>query len=247
MPELAADLVRLQVNVIVTDGGDAVTRVAATATRTIPIVFGTSSDPVASGFVTSLARPGANITGLLLSYVDLAGKRLQFLKEMVPAVSRVAVLWDPSTGDPQFRAAAAAAASLGLQLESLPVRGPADLDAVFETTRRQRAGALLQLASRRLSDSRNAITERALRYRLPGVFELGFAETTALASYGPSVPDNFRRAAVYVDKILKGARPGDLPVEQPSTFQIVINLRTAKALGLTIPPSVLLQATRIIE
>ena len=247
LPELAADLVRLQVNVIVTDGGDAVTRVAATATRTIPIVFGTASDPVASGLVTSLARPGGNVTGFLLSYVDLAGKRLQLLKEMVPAVSRVAVLWDASSGDFQFRAAAAAAPSLGVQLESLPVRGPADLDAAFETARRQRSGALLQLASRRLSDSRNAITERALRYRLPGVFELGFADTSALASFGPSVPDNFRRAAVYVDKILKGARPGDLPVEQPATFHLVINLRTAKALGLTIPPSVLLQATRMIE
>ena len=141
----------------------------------------------------------------------------------------------------------AAAASLGVQLESLPVRGPADLDAALETARRQRAGALLQLASRRLSDNRKAIVERALRYRLPGVFELGFAETGALAAYGPSVPDNFRRAAVYVDKILKGAHPADLPVEQPTTFHLVINLRTARALRLTIPQSVLLQATQIIE
>jgi ABC-type uncharacterized transport system substrate-binding protein len=247
LPELATDLVRLQVNVIVTDGGDVVTRAAATATKTIPIVFGTASDPVASGLVTSLARPGGNVTGFHLSYVDLASKRLQLIKEIVPAIRRVAVLWDASVSELQFRAVAAAAPSLGLQLESLPVRGPADLDAAFETARRQRAGALLQLASRRLSDSRNAIAERALRYRLPGVFELGFADTGGLASYGPSVSDNFRRAAVYVDKILKGAHPGDLPVEQPATFHLVINLRTAKALGLTIPPVVLLQATRIIE
>ncbi len=247
LPELAADLVRLQVNVIVTDGGDVVTRAAANATKTIPIVFGTASDPVASGFVTSLARPGGNVTGFHLSYVDLAGKRLQLLKEIVPGISRVAVLWDASTGEPQFRAVAAAAPSLGLQLDSLPVRRPADLDAAFETARRQRAGALLQLASRRLSDSKNAISERALKYRLPGVFELGFAAAGALVSYGPSVSDNFRRAAVYVDKILKGANPGDLPVEQPATFQLVINLKTAKTLGVTIPPVVLLQATTIIE
>src|SRR5262249_35767811 len=148
-------------------------------------------------------------------------------------------LWDASAGEPQFRAAVAAAPSLGVQLESLPVRGPADLDAAFETARRQRAGALLQLASRRLSDNRKAIAERALRYRLPGVFALGFAETSAFAAYGPSVADNFRRAAVYVDKILKGANPGDLPVEQPNTFHLVINLRTARTLGLTIPQSVL--------
>src|SRR5262245_37422492 len=247
LPELAADLVRLQVNVIVTDGGDVVTRAAATATKTIPIVFGTAGDPVASGLVTSVARPGGNVTGFHLSYVDLAGKRLQVLKEIVPAVSRVAVLWDASASEPQFRAVVAAAPSLGVQLESLPVRGLADLDAAFETARRQRAGALLQLASRRLSDSRSTIAERALRHRLPGVFELGFADSGALASYGPSVSDNFRRAAVYVDKILKAAHPGDLPVEQPATFQLVINLRTAKTLGLTIPPLVLLQATRIIE
>ena len=247
LPELASDLVRLQVNVIVTDGGDGVTRAAATATKTIPIVFGTASDPVASGLVTSFARPGGNVTGFHLSYVDLAGKRLQLLKEIIPAINRVAVLWDASTGEPQFRAVAEAAPSLGLQVVSLPVRGPADLDAAFETARRQRAGALLQLASRRLSDSRKVIAERALMYRLPGVFELGFADAGALASYGPSVSDNFRRAAVYVDKILKGAHPRDLPVEQPATFHLVINLRTAKALGLTIPPSVLLQATQIIE
>src|SRR5262245_21736711 len=247
LPELAAELVRLQVNVIVTDGGDVVTRAAAAATRTIPIVFGTASDPVASGLVSSLARPGGNVTGFLLSYVDLARERLQLLTEIVPRISRVAVLCVASAGEAQFRAVTAAAPSLGVQLESLPVRGPGDLDAAFETARRQGAGALLQLASRRLSDSRNVIAERALKYRLPGVFELGFADAGGLASYGPSVSDNFRRAAVYVDKILKGALPGDLPVEQPTTFHLVINLKTAKALGLTIPPSVLLQATQIIE
>ena len=165
---------------------------------------------------------------------------------MVPAVSRVAVLWNPAGGDPQFRAAAAAA-SLGVQLQSLPVRGPADLDGAFDAARRQRAGALLQLASRVLSDNQKAIVERALKHRLPGMFELGFAESGALASNGPSVPDNFRRAAVYVDKILKGARPGDLPIEQPAKFYLVINLKTARTLGLSIPLPVLLQASRTIE
>ena len=247
LPNLAADLVRLQVDVIVTNGG--ATRAALNATRTIPIVMGTSGDPVADGLVASLARPGGNVTGFTMHPMEFAGKQLQLLKEMVPAVTRVAVLWDPaaSSGPSQFRVAEAAARSLGVQLVSLPVRGPADLDAAFEAAGRQRASALLQLSSRMLSDHSKAIVERALKHRLPGVFELGFQRVDALASYGMSVSDNFRRAAVYVDKILKGTRPGDLPVEQPTKFYLVINLKTAKALGVTIPPSVLLQATRIIE
>ena len=247
LPELAADLVRLKVDVIVTDGGETVTRAAMNATRTIPIVMGTSRDPVAAGLVASLARPGGNVTGFTFRPAELAGKQLQILKEMVPTVSRVAVLLDPDTGPPQLRVAEAAARSLGVQLISLPVRGPADLDAAFETARRQRAGALLQLSSRMLSDNRRAIVERALKQRLPGMGEFGFAETGGLASYGPRVVDNFRRAAVYVDKILKGARPGDLPVEQPTKFELIINLKTAKALGLTIPQSLLLRADEVIQ
>jgi putative ABC transport system substrate-binding protein len=191
--------VRLQVDVIVTDGGDPVARIAAAATKNIPIVMGTASDPVASGLVASLARPGGNVTGFMVPNVELAGKRLQLLKEPVPAVKRVAVLWDADTGEPQFRAAAAVAPSLGVHLESLPVRTPADLDAAFETARRQRAGALLQMTSRRLSDNRKTIAERALRYRLPRMFELGFAEVGGLASYGTRISGNFRRATVYVD------------------------------------------------
>jgi putative ABC transport system substrate-binding protein len=246
--ELAADLVRLPVDVIVVDGGDRVARMALDATKTIPIVMATVNDPVMNGLVASLARPGGNITGFTNAYMELAAKRLQVLKEMIPAVTRVGVLWDQAQGpSQQFTAAEVAAPSLGVQLVPLPVRGPADIDGAFEAARRQRAGALLQLASRMLFDNRQTIAERALKYRLPGVFELGFAETDALASYGPSLPDNFRRAAVYVDKILKGTRPGDLPVEQPARFYLVINLKTARALGLTIPPSVLLQATRVIK
>jgi len=247
LAELAADLVRLPVDVIVTDGGNSVARVAAAATRTIPIVMGTALDPVEDGLVASLSRPGGNVTGFTLADARLAGKRLQLVKEIVPTVNRVAVLWDADTADSQFRAAAAAAASLGVQLESLPVRAATDLDAAFDTARRQRAGALLQLPSRRLYDYRRAIAERALRYRLPALFEFGVDEAGALASYGPSVQDNFRGAATYVDKILKGARPGDLPVEQPTKFYLVINLRTAKMLGLSVPAAVLLQASRIIE
>jgi len=247
LPELAADLVRLQVDVILTDGGNTTARAALNATRTIPIVMGTVNDPVANGLVASLTRPGGNVTGFTFPFVELAGKRLQLLKEMVPAVTRVAVLWDQANGPLQFHAAEAAAPSLGVQLESLPVRGPADLDAAFEAASRHRAGALLQASSRMLSDNRKAIVERALKHRLPGMFEPGFPEAGGLASYGPNVRDNFRRAAVYVDKILQGTRPGDLPVEQPARFYLVINLKTARALGLTIPPSVLVQATKIIE
>jgi putative ABC transport system substrate-binding protein len=249
LPGLAVDLVRLPVDVIVTDGGDLVVRAALNATKTIPIVMATSGDPVASGLVASLRRPGGNITGFTTPYVDLAAKRLQILQEMVPAVTRVGVLWDKAAGptNAQLMAADEAAPSLGVRLVSLPVRGPADFDAAFKAARGQQAGALLQLASRVLFDHRHSIAEQALRHRLPGMFELGFADTSALACYGTSVADNFRRVAAYVDRILKGARAGDLPIERPARFDLVINLRTATALGLTIPPSVLLQATRVIK
>lgn len=247
LPALAADLVRIPVDVIVTDGGEPPVRAAMNATKTIPIVMATIGDPVAAGLVASLARPGGNVTGFTLAYPELAGKRLQLVKELVPAVTRVAVLWDKTMGSLQFRPTEAAARPLGLSLESLPVRGPGDIEVAFQTATRQRAGALLQLASRMLSDHKKTIIDLATRHRLPGLFELGFEDTDALACYGPRALDNVRRAAVYVDKILNGAHPGDLPVQRPATFDFVINLRTARALGLTIPPSVLARATRIIE
>jgi putative tryptophan/tyrosine transport system substrate-binding protein len=247
LPALAADLVRVPVDVIVTDGGEPPVRAAMNATRSIPIVMATIGDPVAAGVVASLAKPGGNVTGFTLAYPELAGKRLQLLKEMVPTVTHVAVLWDQTMAELQLRPTETAARSLGLSLESLPVRGPADIEAAFQTAARQRAGALVQLASRMLSDHKKRIVELAAKHRLPGLFELGFEDTDALACYGPRVSDNFRRTAVYVDKILKGARPGDLPIQRPATFHLVISRRTARALGLTIPPSVLLQATRIIE
>ena len=224
--ELATDLVRLRVDVIVTDGGNTAARAALDATKTIPIVMGTG-DPVGSGLAASFARPGGTVTGVTLNYDELAAKRLQLLKELAPTITRVAILWYQESGSPpaQLREVEAVAPSLGVQLVSLPVRRSADLDAAFEAASRQRSGALLQLASRMLFDNRKAVAERALKHRLPGVFELGFEETGALASYGPSVSDNFRRAAAYVDKILKGAQPGDLPVERPVKFYLVINLR----------------------
>jgi len=172
---------------------------------------------------------------------------LQLLKEMFPTVTHIGVLWDPAGGGAQLRAAEAAAPSLGVQLVSLPVRSPATLDAVFEEARRQRVGALLALASRMLFDNRKAIVDRAFAHRLPGMFEPGWVTDGGLVGYGVNVSDNFRGAAGYVDKILKGARPGDLPVESPSKFYLIINLKTAKALGLTIPPSLLLRADQVID
>jgi putative ABC transport system substrate-binding protein len=247
LDELAVELARLPVDVIVTDGGEPTVHAALKATKTIPIVMGTGGDPVASGLVKSLARPGGTVTGFTLSYNELAGKRLQLLKEMIPTATRIGVLWDPAGGGPQLRAAEAAARSLGVQLVSLPLRSPADLDAVFEEAQRQRVGALLGLASRMLFDNRRAILDRAFAHRLPGMFDAGSVTDGGLVAYGPSVSDNFRGAAGYVDKILKGARAGDLPVESPSKFYLIINLKTAKALGLTIPPSLLLRADQVIE
>jgi putative ABC transport system substrate-binding protein len=219
LAELAADLARLPVDVIVTDGGGATARAALTATRTIPIVMGTVGDTDVLGLVKSLARPGGNLTGFVLNYGELAAKRLQLLKEIVPAATRVAVLLDPVTAPSQLRPLEPAARSLRVQLIALPVRGPSDLDVAFETARRERADALLQLASRMLSDNRAAIAERVLKHRLPGMFELGFETTSVLVSYGPRVSDNFRRAAAYVDKILKGAR-ADTGFQHPHAVAI---------------------------
>ena len=244
---LAADLVRVPVDVIVTDGGEPPVRAAMNATKSIPIVMATIGDPVAAGLVASFARPGGNVTGFTLADDQFVGKRLQVLKEMVPAATTVAVLWDRATGALQFGATETAARRLGLSLESLPVRAPADIKAAFQTAARRRAGALLQLPSRRLVDHRRAIVGLAAKHRLPGLFELGFGDTDALASFGPSPSDNFRRAAGYVGKILKGAHPGDLPIQEPATFYLVLNLRTARSLGLSISPSVLAQASRLID
>jgi putative ABC transport system substrate-binding protein len=249
LPGLAADLVRLKVDVIVTYGTPAA-QAAKGATGTIPIVMAAIIDPVASGLVTSLARPGGNITGQSMMSPDLAEKQLQILKELVPKTSRVAVLHNPANpgNAPQVRHAQDAARALGVRLQILGARGPSEIDGAFAAMAAEQAGAVIVLVDAILQSNRARIADLAARHRLPAVYGLHeYAEVGGLLAYGPNRLDMFRRAATYVDRILKGAKPGDLPVEQPSTFTLVINLKTAKALGLTIPPSLLLRADQVIE
>ncbi len=249
LPGLAAELVDLKVDVIVTATDPAV-RVAKEATKAIPIVMANTADPVESGLVSSLARPGANITGLSLISPELAGKRLELLREVVPKVSRVGVLLpSPSPSiTPQMKQAEVAARSLGMQLQGLEVRTPNDFERAFQAAIRARAGALLTLDSALLYTHRTRIVDLAAKNRLPAMYGLtGFAEAGGLMSYGANLVHMYRRAATFVDKILKGAKPADLPVEQPTRFELVINLKTAKALGLTIPQSVLVRADQVIR
>jgi putative ABC transport system substrate-binding protein len=208
------------------------------------------ADPVASGPVASLARPGGNITGLSLPLPEVVAKRLQLLKEVVPKVSRVAIHWNPASEitRPQFAEAEAAARVLGVQLESLEMRAPDDFEKAFQAAIRKRAGALLGLEDCLLTSHVRRIAALAAKSRLPSMYgATGFAEAGGLMNYGPNFPDNSRRAAYYVDRILKGAKPADLPVEQPMRFELVIHMKTAKALGLTFPPSIRIRATEVIE
>jgi putative ABC transport system substrate-binding protein len=249
LPELAADLVRLKVDVIVAPATQNVA-VAKQATGTIPIVMTGSGDPVGSGLVVSLARPGGNVTGLAVLSTEIVGKQLELLKETVPKVSRVAILWNP-TNPPHRRALGAAkiaAHSLGIQLHALEAQRPDDLERAFAAMTRERAGALLVLRDGMFLLHSKRIVDLAAKSRLPAMSE-GKDELAngGLMAYGPSLSDSFRRAATYVDKILKGAKPADLPVEQPTKFELVINLKTAKALGLTIPPSLLTRADEVIQ
>jgi putative ABC transport system substrate-binding protein len=249
LAELAMELTNLNVAVIVASGTEA-TQAAQKATRVIPIVMSNTGDPVGSGIVASLARPGANVTGLSLVATELSAKRLELLKEAMPGLTRVAVLWNPNNASVTLKAkeTAAAARILGLQLQSLEARVPADLETQILAAARAQADALITADDQFLSSQRATIIGLASRYRLPVMSEFReMAEAGGLASYGPSLPDLARRAASYVDRILKGAKPGDLPVEQPTTFELVINLKTAKALGLTIPPAVLARADDIIQ
>jgi putative tryptophan/tyrosine transport system substrate-binding protein len=248
LPTLAAELVRLGPAVLVTDGS-AATRAAMRASRTIPIVMGTVGDSIGSKFVASLARPGGNVTGLTLVTHELITKRLELIREMVPGNPRLAVLGNPDnpiTKD-QVRELEAVAGPLGLTVQVVETRDAAGLELAFATMGRQRAGALLVLPDAALFRERTRIVALAARSRLPGVYEARFVEAGGLIAYGPRIDDNFRRAAVYVDKILKGAKPADLPMEQPTKFDLVVNLKTARALGLTIPQSVLAQATQVIH
>ena len=248
-PALAADLVRVKPNVIVTVGG-AATQAVQQVTRTIPIVMSTVLDPVGSRLVTNLARPEGNITGLSLMGPDIVGKQLQLLKEMIPSVSRVAVLWNPANpgSAPQLQEAEVAGRVLKMQLQALEARTPQEIDRTFAAMTRERVGAVMILADAIFTNQRRQIAELATRQRLPSVYGVReYAEAGGLMDYSVDSFDLERRAAIYVDKILKGARPADLPVEQPTKFELVINLKTAKALGLKIPPSLLQRADRTIE
>jgi putative tryptophan/tyrosine transport system substrate-binding protein len=247
LPELAADLVRLKPDVIVA-ASPAATKAAQQATSTIPIVFTVSGDPVADGFVTSLARPGGNITGLATTSPELIGKQLELLKAVAPKVSRVAVLENPNTHRDVLRQAGAAARVLGVQLQILKAGAPSEIEAAFVAMGSHRADGILVLRDAVFRAQRAQITALAAKNRLPAIYGLREeAEAGGLVAYGASVPQLYRRAATYVDKLLKGAKPSDLPVEQPTKFELVINLRTAKALGLTIPPSLLARADEVIE
>ena len=249
LPGLVAELVGLGVELIVTSGSPP-TRAARNATETIPIVMTVVGDPIAPGFISSFARPGGRITGLTQISTELNGKRLALLKEAVPKASRVAVLFDTSplvsSGLQELRTPAR---TLGVDLVPLELRGPdPDLDGAFRTAARERAGALLVVAGPVQELHKKRIVDLAAKNRLPAMYaQSTYVGVGGLMSYAVSLPDLFRRAAAYVDKLLKGARPTDLPVERPNTFELAVNLRTAKALGLTIPPSLLLQADRVIE
>ena len=249
LPELAADLVRLKVDIIVATGPVA-PLAAKQATNTIPIVMTNHGDPVGTGLVASLGRPGANVTGLSILHPTVVGKQIEVLKELVPKVKRLAILTNPGnpTRSLMLAGAEAAMSPLGLQLHALDARGPSEFEAAFSAMRKGRADALLILVDPMLFGQRNRLADLAAMNRLPAVSGLReFADAGILVTYGANLPDLFRRAAIFVDKILKGAKPADLPVEQPTKFDLVLNLKTAKALGLTIPPSLLQRADQVIE
>jgi ABC-type uncharacterized transport system substrate-binding protein len=249
LSELAAELVRLKVDVIVAVGTLA-PLAAKRATTTIPIVMAAAGDPVASGLVASLARPGGNVTGMSLMAPDLGGKRLELLKAVVPRLARVAVLWNAANPYPAlvFKETQGAGQILGIQVQSLEVRSPGDFDDAFEAARRQRPDALITVEDPLTVNSRKRIADFATAQQLPTLHGLReFVAVGGLMSYGANLTDLRRRAAGYVDKIFKGAKPADLPVQQPTKFELVINLATAKALGLTVPNAMQLLADEVIE
>jgi putative tryptophan/tyrosine transport system substrate-binding protein len=252
LPELAAELVRLNVDLIVA-GATPAGRAAQQATKTIPIIVNAMGDPVRDGLVASLPRPGGNITGTTFLGPELVPKRLALLKEFLPRISRIAVLRHPdvfeeSTMRDMLNQTTDAAATLGVSLQFVDVRRPEDLDRAFSTIAKERTEALLPFPSTLFFAERKRIVELAATHRLPAMFNAReFVELGGFAAYGANLNDLFRRSVAYVDKILKGVKPSDLPVEQPTKFELVINLKTAKALGLTVPPSVLAQANEVIE
>jgi putative ABC transport system substrate-binding protein len=249
LSELAEELVRLKVDVIVTTATEP-SLSAQRATRTIPIVMGGGGDPVGAGLVASLARPGGNITGVTTISVDLSGKRLELLKEVTPKISPIAVLWIPTaTGNKlQMKETEAAAHSLGLHLQRAGVQVPDDFESAFSAIARGGASSLIVLSSPMFASYRTRIVDLAAKSRLPAIYpESNYADAGGLMSYGPNLTDLYRRAAVYVDKILKGAKPADLPVERPMKFELAINFKTAKQIGLTIPDSVLYRVDKVIK
>ncbi len=247
LPDLAADLVRMKPDVVFSLGGD-VTPAAVKATQTIPIVFTSSADPVRQGFVASLARPGGNATGITLLLDELASKRLELLKQAAPRVSRVGFLWNPDHADNELPEAERAAASLGVELKPLTVRGPADFDGAFMAATQARIDALYVVSSRLTLQNLGRIVNFVAENRLPLAGGFGaWAKQHGLLSYGPNVEDMTRRAVAYIDRILKGTKPADLPVQQPTRFELVINLRTAKVLGLDVPLQLQQLADEVIE
>jgi len=249
LPALVAELVRLKVDVILSAGA-AVTRPAKDATRTIPIVMAQDTDPVGNGFVASLARPGGNITGLSSYSAELNGKRLELLKEIVPKLSRLAVVGESTyPGNAQsLKETELAAGALKVQLQYLDVLDPKDIETAFRDTSKGRADGVLLLQSAVLNSQRKQTADLATKSRLPAIYYAPeFLDAGGLMSYAASITDLYRRAATYVDKILKGAKPADLPVEQPKKFELIISLKAAKQIGLTIPPNVLVRADQVIK
>jgi putative tryptophan/tyrosine transport system substrate-binding protein len=249
LPALAAELVRLKVDMIVS-GGSTATRPAKEATNTIPIVMAQDTDPVGNGFVASLARPGGNITGLATLAPELSGKQLELMKEIVPRLSRVAVLGTSTrSGNAQsLKETELAAGAFGVKLQYLDILSPKDIETAFRAASKGRADAVLVLTSPFATSQRTQIADLAVKNRLPAIYDRAeFVEDGGLMTYSVSSTDLFRRAAIYVDKILKGAKPADLPVEQPIKFEFIINLKAAKQIGLTIPPNVLARADKVIK
>ena len=249
LPGLAAELVRLKVDIIVS-AGPTVTRAAKESTATIPIVMTQDTDPVGSGFVANLARPGGNVSGLATLSPEISGKQLELLKEIVPRLSRVAVIGNSTNpgNAHELRETELAAAAFGVQIQYLDVLGSKDIETAFRAANKGRADALLVLGNPVLNAHRTKVADLAVKSRLPTTYTRPeFVEAGGLMTYGVSYNDLYRRAAYYVDKILKGAKPADLPVEQPTKFELVINLKTAKQIGLTIPPNVLARADKVIK
>src|SRR5215468_10991532 len=251
LPDLAAELVRLKVDLIVASAGTQAAMAAKNATETIPIVMIYVRDPVGTGLIASLARPGGNVTGVSGSAgLEMFAKQLELLKETVPKIRRVALLSNPDNAYHQLaiREVNVAARSLGVELQLLEARGPNEFDGAFAAMAKERVGALLVLSDAVLNSHRIRLADLAARSRLPAAYGVRESvEAGGLMSYGPSFLDSYRRAATYVDKILKGTKPADLPVEQPTKYELVINMKTAKALGLTIPPSLLRRADEVIQ